>query len=67
MRMNVSYSAALDLLDGYDHQAIEKPKAKGRSVELSHFLGGAVSTSEWSRSMMPFVRWRVNFCGDLAV
>ena len=31
-----TYSAALDLLDGYDHQTIEKPKAKGRSVELSY-------------------------------
>ena len=27
-----TYSAALDLLDGYDHQTIEKPKAKGRSL-----------------------------------
>lgn len=31
-----TYSTALDLLDGYDHQTIEKPKAKGRSVELSY-------------------------------
>lgn len=31
-----TYSAALDLLDGYDHQTIEKPKAKGRSVALSY-------------------------------
>ena len=31
-----TYSAALDLLDGYDHQTIGKPKAKGRSVELSY-------------------------------
>lgn len=31
-----TYSAALDLLDGYDHQTIAKPKAKGRSVELSY-------------------------------
>lgn len=31
-----TYSAALDLLDGYDHQTIEKPKAKGRSVELTY-------------------------------
>ena len=31
-----TYSAALDLLDGYDHQTIEKPKAKGRAVELSY-------------------------------
>ena len=30
-----TYSAALDLLDGYDHQTIEKPKAKGHSVELT--------------------------------
>lgn len=30
------YSTALDLLDGYDHQTIDKPKAKGRSVELSY-------------------------------
>ena len=31
-----TYSSALDLLDGYDHQTIVKPKAKGRSVELSY-------------------------------
>ena len=31
-----TYSSALDLLDGYDHQTIAKPKAKGRSVELSY-------------------------------
>ncbi len=31
-----AYSTALDLLDGYDHQSIEKPKAKGRSVELTY-------------------------------
>ena len=31
-----TYSAALDLLDGYDHQTIEKSKAKGRSVELTY-------------------------------
>ena len=31
-----TYSAALDLLDGYDHQTIEKPKAKGHSVELTY-------------------------------
>lgn len=31
-----TYSAALDLLDGYDHQTIAKPKAKGRSVELTY-------------------------------
>ncbi|MBQ6328007.1 MAG: virulence protein RhuM/Fic/DOC family protein, partial [Kiritimatiellae bacterium] len=31
-----AYSTALDLLDGYDHQTIGKPKAKGRSVELSY-------------------------------
>ena len=31
-----TYSAALDLLDGYDHQTIEKPKARGRSVELTY-------------------------------
>ena len=31
-----TYSSALDLLDGYDHQAIGKPKTKGRSVELSY-------------------------------
>ncbi len=31
-----TYSSALDLLDGYDHQTIGKPKAKGRSVELSY-------------------------------
>lgn len=30
------YSSALDLLDGYDHQTIAKPKAKGRSVGLSY-------------------------------
>ena len=31
-----TYSTALDLLDGYDHQTIGKPKVKGRSVELSY-------------------------------
>ena len=31
-----AYSTALDLLDGYDHQTIAKPKAKGRSVALSY-------------------------------
>ena len=31
-----TYSSALDLLDGYDHETISKPKAKGRSVELSY-------------------------------
>ena len=31
-----AYSTALDLLDGYDHQTIEKPKARGRSVELTY-------------------------------
>lgn len=31
-----AYSTALDLLDGYDHQTIEKPKVKGRSVALSY-------------------------------
>ena len=31
-----TYSSALDLLDGYDHQTIAKPKAKGRSVELTY-------------------------------
>ena len=31
-----AYSTALDLLDGYDHQTIVKPRAKGRSVELSY-------------------------------
>ena len=31
-----AYSTALDLLDGYDHQTIAKPMAKGRSVELSY-------------------------------
>ena len=31
-----TYSSALDLLDGYDHQTIAKPKTKGRSVELSY-------------------------------
>ncbi len=31
-----TYSSALDLLDGYDHQTIAKPKARGRSVELSY-------------------------------
>lgn len=30
------YSTALDLLDGYDHQTIEKPKARGHSVELTY-------------------------------
>ena len=31
-----TYSSALDLLDGYDHQTIEKPKVKGRSVEPTY-------------------------------
>ena len=31
-----TYSSALDLLDSYDHQTIAKPKAKGRSVELTY-------------------------------
>jgi prophage maintenance system killer protein len=31
-----TYSMALDLLDGYDHQTINKPKVKGRSVELTY-------------------------------
>ena len=31
-----TYSTALDLLDGYDHQTIDKPKAKGRSVEITY-------------------------------
>ena len=31
-----TYSTALDLLDGYDHQTIGKPKVKGRSVELTY-------------------------------
>lgn len=31
-----AYSTALDLLDGYDHQTIAKPRAKGRSVALSY-------------------------------
>lgn len=31
-----TYSAALDLLDGYDHQTIEKPKARGHSVALTY-------------------------------
>ena len=31
-----AYSTALDLLDGYDHQTIEKPKARGHSVELKY-------------------------------
>jgi len=31
-----SYSAALDLLDGYDHQTIGKPSTKARSVELTY-------------------------------
>ena len=31
-----AYSTALDLLDGYDHQTIDKPKTRGRSVELSY-------------------------------
>ena len=31
-----AYSSALDLLDGYDHQTIEKPKTKGRSVEITY-------------------------------
>lgn len=31
-----AYSTALDLLDGYDHQAIEKPSVKTRAVELTY-------------------------------
>lgn len=31
-----TYSSALDLLDGYDHQTIAKPKTKGRSVKLTY-------------------------------
>ena len=31
-----AYSTALDLLDGYDHQMIEKPKARGHSVALTY-------------------------------
>lgn len=31
-----AYSTALDLLDGYDHQAIEKPSVKTRTVELTY-------------------------------
>ena len=31
-----TYSTALDLLDGYDHQTIDKPKTKGRSVEITY-------------------------------
>ena len=31
-----SYSAALDLLDGYDHQTLGKPSTKARSVELTY-------------------------------
>jgi prophage maintenance system killer protein len=31
-----TYSSALDLLDGYDHQSIDKPNVKGRSVELTY-------------------------------
>lgn len=31
-----TYSAALDLLDDYDHQCIDKPKTSTRSVELTY-------------------------------
>ena len=31
-----TYSTALDLLDGYDHQTIDKPKTKGRSIEITY-------------------------------
>ena len=31
-----TYSSSLDLLDGYDHQSVAKPKVKGESVELSY-------------------------------
>ena len=31
-----TYSSALDLLDAYDHQAVGKPKARSRSVELTY-------------------------------
>jgi len=46
-----TYSAALDLLDGYDHQTIDKPKTKGRSVELTYeecrdFIDGMKFTAD---------------------
>ena len=31
-----TYSGALDLLDGYDHQTVGKPKTRGRSVEITY-------------------------------
>ena len=31
-----TYSAALDLLDGYDHQSLAKPKTKWRSVVITY-------------------------------
>lgn len=31
-----TYSTALDLLDGYDHQSLAKPKAMGHSVEITY-------------------------------
>jgi len=31
-----TYSTALNLLDGYDHQSLAKPKAMGRSVEITY-------------------------------
>jgi len=31
-----SYSTALDLLDGYDHQTVGKPSTKAKSVELTY-------------------------------
>ena len=45
-----SYSAALDLLDDYDHQTIAKPNAKSQSVELTYELesdefAGAISSN----------------------
>jgi prophage maintenance system killer protein len=46
-----TYSAALDLLDGYDHQTIEKPKTRGRSVALTYeecrrFINGMKFTAD---------------------
>ena len=46
-----TYSTALDLLDGYDHQSIIKPKAERVAIELSYeecreFIDGMRFTAE---------------------
>ena len=46
-----TYSTALDLLDDYDHQTIDKPKTKGRSIEITYeecrdFIDGMKFTAD---------------------